>query len=165
MDLALIVIGILLIIIGLIGSFVPVIPGPITAWVALLILHQTSFVSPDFPFLATTFSVAIGVFILDYFLPIIGAKKIGGTKSGIIGATLGLLIGLIFMGPLGIFLGTFCGALVGELVYNPNDKRTALKAAKGSLIGFLTGVFLKFSVTVIFGYYFFEILLESRCCF
>jgi uncharacterized protein YqgC (DUF456 family) len=54
---------------------------------------------------------------------------------------------------------------VGELVYNPNDKRTALKAAKGSLIGVLTGVFLKFSVTVIFGYYFFEILLESRYCF
>ena len=77
MDLALIVIGILLIIIGLIGSFVPVIPGPISAWVALLILHQTSFVSPDYTFLATTFSVAIGVLILDYFLPIIGAKKIG----------------------------------------------------------------------------------------
>ena len=162
MDLALIIIGILLIIIGLIGSFVPVIPGPISAWVALLILYQTSFVSPDFPFLVTTFSVAIGVFILDYFIPIIGAKKFGGTKSGIIGTTLGLLIGLIFMGPLGIFLGTFCGALVGELVYNPNDKRTALMAAAGSLIGFLTGVFLKFSVTVIFGYYFFEILLENR---
>ena len=162
MDLALIIIGILLIIIGLIGSFVPVIPGTISAWVALLILYQTSFVSPDFPFLVTTFSVAIGVFILDYFIPIIGAKKFGGTKSGIIGTTLGLLIGLIFMGPLGIFLGTFCGALVGELVYNPNDKRTALMAAAGSLIGFLTGVFLKFSVTVIFGYYFFEILLENR---
>ena len=162
MNLALIIIGILLIIIGLIGSFVPVIPGPISAWVALLILYQTSFVSPDFPFLVTTFSVAIGVFILDYFIPIIGAKKFGGTKSGIIGTTLGLLIGLIFMGPLGIFLGTFCGALVGELVYNPNDKRTALMAAAGSLIGFLTGVFLKFSVTVIFGYYFFEILLENR---
>ena len=68
------------------------------------------FVSPDFPFLATTFSVAIGVFILDYFIPIIGAKKFGGTKTGIIGATLGLLVGLIFLGPLGFFLGTFSGA-------------------------------------------------------
>ncbi len=165
MDLALIIIGILLIFLGLIGSFIPVIPGPITAWVALFILHQTSFLSSDFTFLAITFSVAIGVFILDYFIPIIGAKKFGGTKSGIIGATLGLLVGLIFLGPLGIFLGTFSGAFVGELIHDPNEKRTALKAATGSLIGFLTGVFLKFSVTVLFGYYFFKILWESDYLF
>ena len=63
MDFVIICIGILLILIGLIGSFVPIIPGPITAWVALLILHQTSFLSLDFTFLAITFSVAIGVFI------------------------------------------------------------------------------------------------------
>ena len=165
MDLLLIIVGLFFIFIGLIGSFVPVIPGPITAWVGLLILFQTSFLSPDSVFLVTTFSVAIGVFILDYFIPIIGAKKFGGTRSGIIGATLGLMIGLIFLGPLGIFLGTFSGALVGELIHDPNDKKTALKAATGSLIGFLTGVFLKFSVTVLFGYYFFEILLENSFFF
>ena len=165
MDFVIISLGVLLIVIGLIGSFVPIIPGPITAWVALLILHQTSFLSSDFTFLAITFSVAIGVFILDYFIPIIGAKKFGGTKSGIIGATLGLLVGLIFLGPLGIFLGTFSGAFIGELIHDPNDKRTALKAATGSLVGFLTGVFLKFSVTVFFGYNFFKILWESNYFF
>ena len=100
MDFVIISLGVLLIIIGLIGSFVPIIPGPITAWVALLILHQTSFLSSDLTFLAITFSVAIGVFILDYFIPIIGTKKFGGTKSGIIGATMGLLVGLIFLGPI-----------------------------------------------------------------
>tara|TARA_B100001057_G_scaffold166445_1_gene167161 strand:- start:1343 stop:1831 length:489 start_codon:yes stop_codon:yes gene_type:complete len=162
MDLALIIIGVLLIIIGLIGSFVPVIPGPITAWLALLIIYQTSFVSSDFTFLAITLSISIGVFILDYFIPIIGAKKLGGTKSGIIGATVGLVVGLIFLGPLGVFMGTFLGAFIGELIQAPNDKRTALRAASGSLIGFLTGVFLKFSITLIFGYYFFKILLENH---
>jgi len=162
MDLALIILGVLLIIIGLIGSFVPVIPGPITAWLALLIIYQTSFVSSDFTFLAITLSISIGVFILDYFIPIIGAKKLGGTKSGIIGATVGLVVGLIFLGPLGVFMGTFLGAFIGELIQAPNDKRTALRAASGSLIGFLTGVFLKFSITLIFGYYFFKILLENH---
>lgn len=162
MDLALIIIGVLLIIIGLIGSFVPVIPGPITAWLALLIIYQTSFVSSDFTFLAITLSISIGVFILDYFIPIIGAKKLGGTKSGITGATVGLVVGLIFLGPLGVFMGTFLGAFIGELIQAPNDKRTALRAASGSLIGFLTGVFLKFSITLIFGYYFFKILLENH---
>ena len=66
MDFVIISFGILLILIGLIGSFVPIIPGPITAWVALFILYQTSFLSSDFTFLVITFSIAIGVFILDY---------------------------------------------------------------------------------------------------
>ena len=162
MDSALIIFGVFLIFVGLIGSFVSVIPGPITAWIGLLILHQTSFVSLDFTFLVITFSIAIGVIFIDYYIPIIGAKKFGGTKSGIIGATIGLFIGLIFIGPLGVFLGTFLGALVGELIKNPKDKRTAFKSATGSLIGFLTGVLLKLSVTVVFGYYFFDILFESR---
>ena len=162
MDLTLIVIGIFLIFIGLIGSFIPVIPGPITSWLGLLILHQASFMESSFTFLAITFSIAIGIFILDYFIPLIGAKKFGGTKSGIIGATLGLFIGLLFLGPLGIFLGSFLGAFTGELIHDPINKRKALLAATGSLIGFLTGVFLKFSVTIIFGIYFFKILWDSR---
>ena len=150
--------------IGLIGSFVPILPGPITAWVALLILHQTSFLSSDFTFLAITFSVAIGVFILDYFIPIIGAKKFGGQIRHYWCHF--RLIGWINISwPFRDFLGNFSGAFVGELIHDPNDKRTALKAATGSLIGFLTGVFLKFSVTVLFGYYFFKILWESDYLF
>ena len=161
MDLTLIILGVFLIIIGIIGSFIPVIPGPITSWIGLLVLHQTSFVLQDYMFLITTFLIAIGVFILDYFIPIIGTKKFGGTKSGIIGSTSGLILGLIFLGPLGIFLGTFCGALIGELINDPDKKRIAIRAALGSLIGFLTGVFLKFSVTLIYGYYFLKILFKT----
>lgn len=162
MDLILIFTGFLLILLGLVGSFVPIIPGPITAWLGLLILYQTSFLASDLIFLAITFSVAIGVFILDYFIPILGAKKFGGTKAGIIGATLGLLIGLLFLGPLGIFLGTFTGAFIGELIRESSDKRTALRAATGSLIGFLTGVLLKFSVTLIYAFYFVKIIWTNR---
>ena len=101
-------------------------------------------------------------FYFGLFYPTYRAKKFGGTKSGIIGATVGLIVGLLFLGPLGIFLGTFLGAFLGELIHDPKNKRTALLAATGSLIGFLTGVFLKFSVTVIFGIYFFKILLDSH---
>ena len=162
MDLTLIIIGFLLIFLGLIGSFVPVIPGPITAWLGLLTVHQTSFLESDFRFLAITFTIAIAVFILDYFIPMIGAKKFGGTKAGVIGATLGLIIGMIFLGPLGILIGTFSGALIGELIHNSKDKQTAIKAAFGSLIGFLTGVFLKFSVTLVFAYYYVKILWKSH---
>ena len=162
MDLVLIIVGALLIFTGLIGSFVPIIPGPITAWFGLLALHQTSIVASNFSFLAITFSVAIGIFILDYFIPMIGAKKFGGTKSGIIGATVGLIVGMMIIGPLGFFIGTFFGALIGELIHDPSDKGTALKAATGSLVGFLTGVFLKFSVSMVYGIYLVKILFEYQ---
>ena len=162
MDLALIIVGVLLILAGLIGSFVPVIPGPITAWFGLLAVHQTSIVASNFSFLAITFSIAIGIFILDYFIPMIGAKKFGGTKSGMIGATVGLIVGMMFFGPLGIFTGTFFGALIGELIHDPSNKGTAIKSALGSLIGFLTGLFLKFSVSMVYGIYLVKILFEYQ---
>ena len=162
MDLVLIIIGALLIFIGLIGSFVPIIPGPITAWFGLLALHQTSIVASNFSFLAITFSVAIGIFILDYFIPMIGAKKFGGTKSGMIGATVGLIVGMMFFGPLGIFTGTLFGAVIGELIHDPSNKGTAIKSALGSLIGFLTGVFLKFSVSMVYGNYLVKFLFENQ---
>ncbi|MEK9608662.1 MAG: DUF456 domain-containing protein, partial [Flavobacteriaceae bacterium] len=128
----------------------------------LLVLYQTSFLALDFYFLGTTLIIALGVFLLDYFIPIIGAKKFGGTKAGATGATLGLLIGVLSMGPIGIFVGPFIGALFGELIRDFSDKKTALKAAMGSLIGFLTGVFLKFSVTLVYAIYFVKILWNHR---
>lgn len=162
MDIFLILIGFTLVLLGLVGSFVPIIPGPISAWLGLLVLYQTSFLALDFYFLGTTLIIALGVFLLDYFIPMIGAKKFGGTKAGATGATLGLLIGVLFMGPIGIFVGPFIGALFVELIRDFSDKKTALKAAMGSLIGFLTGVFLKFSVTLVYAIYFVKILWNHR---
>ena len=135
-------------------------PNYILVWT--LALHQTSIVASNFSFLAITFSVAIGIFILDYFIPMIGAKKFGGTKSGIIGATVGLIVGMMIIGPLGFFIGTFFGALIGELIHDPSNKGTAIKSALGSLIGFLTGVFLKFSVSMVYGIYLVKILFENQ---
>ena len=162
MDIFLILIGFTLVLLGLVGSFVPIIPGPISAWLGLLVLYQTSFLALDFYFLGTTLIIALGVFLLDYFIPMIGAKKFGGTKAGATGATIGLLIGVLFMGPIGIFVGPFIGALFVELIRDFSDKKTALKAAMGSLIGFLTGVFLKFSVTLVYAIYFVKILWNHR---
>jgi uncharacterized protein YqgC (DUF456 family) len=161
MDLVFIITSFLLIALGFIGSFAPVIPGPISAWFGLLILYQTSFLTPDWLFLGGTLAIAILVFVLDYFIPIIGTKKMGGTKSGVMGATLGLLLGMFTLGPLGLLIGPFAGAFVGELINDANDFHTALKAAIGSLIGFMTGVFLKFSVTLIFAFYYVKILWSS----
>ncbi len=151
MDIALLIIGLILMLVGILGSFLPVLPGPPISWVGLLLLYTTKAVPDDWWFLGITAGIALIVFALDYIIPAIGTKKFGGTRAGMIGTTLGLLVALIFpvLGIFGIIIWPFIGALVGELV-NKADQKTALKAAFGSFIGFLTGTFLKFLIAVVY---------------
>ncbi len=150
MDIALIIIGFILCLIGIVGSFLPVLPGPFTSWLGLLLLHFTNVISSDWRFLGITLGVAIIVWILDYIVPAWGTKRFGGTKYGMIGSSIGLIIGLLFLGPFGIIVGPFAGAFIGELIKDSNDSAKALKAAIGSFLGFLAGTFVKFVVSIVF---------------
>lgn len=137
--------------IGILGSFLPALPGPPVSWLGLFLLYLTKAIPNDWVVLGITLAIAIIVFALDYIIPAVGTKKFGGTKSGMIGTLIGLLIALIFpiFGIFGIIIWPFVGALAGELI-NKADSKTALKAAFGSFIGFLTGTFLKFVVTMVY---------------
>lgn len=148
MDILLLSLGVLLMMLGLAGSFLPIIPGPLTSWFGLLCLHYTSPVPADWTFLGWTLGIALLIMILDYLIPIWGTKALGGTKAGAVGSTIGLVVG-IFFPPFGIILGPFLGALAGELRKNP-DRKLALRAAFGSFLGFLTGVALKFIVSFVY---------------
>ena len=150
------IVGFLFVLLGIVGSFLPVLPGPLTGWVGLFLLHQSDRIPQDNTFLLTSFAIALLVFLIDYVIPALGTKKFGGSKKGIIGSTIGLVIGLLFLGPLGIIVGPFLGAYSGELL-NKTEQKQALKAALGSLIGFLTGVFLKFAVALVFCFYYIKI--------
>ena len=165
MDLLLLLLGVFFIILGIIGSFIPVLPGPITSWVGLLLIHLTNAVPYNWTFILTTLAVAILVYILDYIIPALGTKKFGGSKYGIIGTTLGLLVGLIFLGPLGIIIGPFIGAFIGELIHDNENSNRALKAAFGSLIGFLFSTGLKFIVSGIYAGLFFSKIWEMKSNF
>jgi len=151
MDIALFILGFIFMLVGIVGSFLPVLPGPTLSWVGLLLLYLTKVIPDDWWFLGITLVVALIVWALDYIIPAMGTKKFGGTKAGMIGTTIGLLVAIFFpiLGIFGIIVWPFVGALVGELI-NKADQKTALKAAFGSFIGFLTGTFLKFVVTIIF---------------
>ncbi|MBD1259682.1 DUF456 domain-containing protein [Maribacter polysiphoniae] len=151
MDIALLIFGFIFMLIGILGSFLPVLPGPPVSWIGLLLLYLTKAVPNDWVFLGITLVIALIVFALDYIIPAVGTKKFGGTKAGMLGTTIGLLVALFFpvLGPFGIIIWPFVGALVGELL-NKADKKTATKAAFGSFIGFLTGTFLKFMVTIVY---------------
>ena len=161
MDQLFIVLGLILCITGLLGSFIPIIPGPITSWFGLLVINFESSTELNYSFLLITLMIAVFVFALDIIIPIIGLKKFGGTKKGMIGATIGLLLGLIILGPLGILIGTFLGALSGEMTGDLKLGK-ALKASVGTLIGFIAGVAIKFSISII---YFIFYLIEVKNIF
>ncbi|MDA0774324.1 MAG: DUF456 domain-containing protein [Bacteroidetes bacterium] len=150
MEILLFSVSFLFILLGLAGSFLPILPGPLTSWIGLFLLHKTEAIEENSSFLVLTFVIALGIFVLDYIIPILGTKKFGGSKKGMLGATIGVLIGLLFLGPFGVLIGPFVGAYIGELVQDPQNKKTALRTALGSVIGFLTGVFLKFTVALVY---------------
>ncbi len=151
MDILLLLFGFILMLTGILGSFRPVLPGPPVSWTGLLLLSFTRSVPADWWLLGITLAVALGVFLLDSFIPVMGTRKFGGSRAGMVGTTIGLLIAIVFpvLGFLGIVIWPFLGALVGELV-NKAGKRQAMRAAFGSFLGFLTGTFLKFLVAVIY---------------
>ncbi|WP_223551850.1 DUF456 domain-containing protein [Aestuariivivens sp. NBU2969] len=149
MDIFLIFVASLFMVLGIIGSFLPILPGPLTSWVGLLIVHFTEGIPMNTSFLVITLITALLIWVLDYIIPAIGTKRFGGSRLGMIGTTLGLIIGLFAPIPGGIIIGPFLGALVGELI-NRNDSKIAFKAAFGSFIGFLTSTFIKFIVAIIY---------------
>lgn len=161
MDILLVVISALIMLIGILGSFLPIIPGPLTSWIGLLVLHFAKAVPMNKSFLIITLVIAIIIWTLDYVIPALGTKRFGGSKYGMIGTSIGLIIGLIAPIPGGIIIGPFIGALLGELL-NKKDTKSATKAAFGSFLGFLTSTFIKFIVTVIYLGLFIGIFWEYR---
>lgn len=150
MEYFLLISGFVCVLIGILGSFLPVLPGPPISWVGLLLLYLTKAVPNDYWVLGITLLIAVIVAILDYVIPSKGTKRFGGSKYGIWGTNIGLVIGLIAPIPLGVIIGPFVGALVGELIYDSQDHKRAVKAATGSFIGFLASTFMKFVVCIIF---------------
>jgi hypothetical protein len=152
MDLLWIILGCILVVVGLLGSILPILPGPPLAWLALLLQQLREDRPFTTNFLVIWALVTAAVILLDYYVPIWGTKKFGGTKAGMWGATIGLVIGLFFLPPVGIILGPFIGAVIGELIAG-KEFSIALRAGFGSFIGFIAGVVMKIGITVIMGFY------------
>jgi hypothetical protein len=161
LDLILLIIGLLLCLIGIVGSFLPIIPGPVTSWLGILLLNLTSVVEFNLNFVLITLTVAISVGILDYLIPILGVKKLGGTRSGQIGTTLGLIIALIILGPIGIIIGPFGGALLGE-ISTKKSLQDSIKPAFGAFIGVIAGSVIKFLISLSFLFFYFDIFWGYR---
>lgn len=150
MDTILLVLGLICVVAGIFGSFLPVLPGPSISWLGLLLLHLTTAIPNNYWVLGITLLVTIVIAILDYVIPAKGTKKFGGSSYGVWGTNIGLIVGFFIPIPFGLVVGAFLGAFIGELIYDKKDKKRALKAATGSFLGFLASSFMKFVVCLIF---------------
>ena len=162
MDIILLTLGLVCMIIGILGSFLPVLPGPPISWVGILLVYLTDAVPINYWILSIGFLVAIITIVLDYIIPAKGTKEFGGSSYGVWGTNIGLIVGIFIPIPLGFIIGPFVGAFVGELIYNSQDKNRALKAATGSFLGFLASTFMKFVVCIGFLGLFLSIIWSYR---
>lgn len=162
MDLFLLIIGFGCVIMGIFGSFLPVLPGPGLSWLGLAFLYFTSAVPTNYWILGITLLITIIVSILDYIIPAKGTKRFGGSSYGIWGTNIGLIVGIFAPIPFGFIIGPFVGAFVGELLYDSKNHNRALKAATGSFIGFLAGSLMKFIVCIMFLGLFLTIVWQNK---
>ncbi len=150
MDIVLLLLGLGCVLIGIFGSFLPVVPGPGLSWVGLLLLYGTDAVPVNYWMLGITLAITLALVILDYTIPAQGTKRFGGSSYGIWGTNIGLVAGILAPVPMGFLIGPFVGAFIGEMIYNASDHKRALRAATGSFMGFLVSTFAKFVVCTAF---------------
>jgi len=136
----LIIIGIgILLLLGVIGSVIPALPGPPLSYIALLLSHFfINTVDGDSLFWIGV--VVVVVTVLDYYLQIYGVKKAGGGKYAIRGSVMGMLLGIFLFPPFGILVGAFVGAYMGAKM---EASKNEVKIAFGALWGFISGTILK----------------------
>ncbi|MDO5509193.1 MAG: DUF456 domain-containing protein [Weeksellaceae bacterium] len=146
------ILSVIMMIIAVFGSFLPVLPGPLLSWLGLLVFSFTSFADYGWGLLIAAL-IGVGlVSAADYILPAWGSKRFGGSRYGVYGTTIGLIVG-IFFAPLGlwsIFVMPFLGAFIGEFIFKKRNRKDALRAATGSFIGFMMSSGLSLLLCIVF---------------
>jgi hypothetical protein len=143
------IISLLIMLGGLSGIVIPIVPST-----PLILMGIVIYAACDgFESISRLLLLLLGVLtivsvVLDYFGGIIGAKKFGATKWGIIGSIFGCIGGFITGGIVGIIIGPFLGAVLLELVFG-KDLRGAFKSGVGTLVGFIGGAVVKLAIGVI----------------
>lgn len=147
MDILLSVAAFLLSVLGIIGCIVPVVPGTILSYAGLLCAAGASFSALGAPALLIWLAIAVAVSVADYFLPAWMTRRFGGSRSGAIGATVGVFAGFFLLPPVGIVLGPFMGAVLGELLHDRSDPGRALLVGFGSFLAFVAGTGIKLAAS------------------
>ncbi|MBI1222556.1 MAG: DUF456 family protein [Bacteroidetes bacterium] len=140
MEWILLTLGILLLLAGIIGSFLPALPGPLLAWAGIQVCSLGG-VNPGSDFLWYCTALMVVITLTDYLLPGYLVKLGKGSRKAVVGANLGVVAGL-FLGIPGVIFGPFVGAWLGEMS-SGKSASDAIRPATYAFLGFLSGVMIK----------------------
>ncbi len=138
----------ILLFVGILGTFLPVLPGLLLSICGLLIYKFGT--DADLPMIYVwAFGILTAISaVLSYVIPAKTNRKYGGTRWGSIGSIVGTIVGIFIPIPLGFLIGMFAGVFIGELLHDSKDMNKALQSTKGALIGFIYGTGFSFVVGV-----------------
>ena len=161
MEYVIYLLAVIFIIVGIIGDVVPGLPGVPISYAAMLLSHFFTDINYSTETLVIYGVLCAVITVLDYFVPIWGTKKFGGTKAGVRGSTIGLVVGVVVLpilgivigpfGLIGILAGPFLGAYIGEKMSGVDDG-LAWRSAFGSFVGFVAGTLLKVVYSIVIGF-------------
>ena len=146
MNVILIILAFVCLLVGIVATFTPIPPAVPVAWLGLL-LARLGGLAISTQTMAWAAVVGIALMVLDYVVPLFTTRKFGGTKYGVWGCTIGLLLAIVGLpfgptGLVGVFFWPFVGALVGEYI-RQQELRPSLKAAWGAFVGMMAGTLAK----------------------
>jgi uncharacterized protein YqgC (DUF456 family) len=148
-------VAIVLFLAGLAGIFLPLLPGTSLVFAGMLIYgFLTGFAGLDLYFFLLQGAAVLVTFGVDYLASATGARLGRGSRYAVGGAILGMLLGLVFLGPLGMVLGPFLGAVAGEVLAGKSIDQ-AVRAGTGALLGLLAGALIKLGISLAMIAYFF----------
>lgn len=145
-NIILLILGFSLLLVGLVGSVVPVVPGPPLGYLGILVIKWSGLGTFTPEFLWLWGGIVAVVTVADFLLPGLMTRLFGGSRAATWGAMIGVFAGIFIMPPYGIILGPFLGALTGEWINNNELNGRAFKAAFGSFLAFILGVGMKLAV-------------------
>jgi hypothetical protein len=149
MDTALIdILCLILLFLGILGTFLPILPGLLLSICGLLIYKFGTDSDLSMIYIWAFVILTIASVVLSYVIPAKTNLKYGGTRWGSIGSVIGTIVGIFIPIPLGFLVGMFAGVFIGELLHDSKDINKALKSTKGAFIGFIYGTGFSFVVGV-----------------
>jgi uncharacterized protein YqgC (DUF456 family) len=149
-----VVAGAVLLLAGLVGCVLPILPGPPLAYLSLLMISVATSWQAYRPGLLIGLGIlALVVTALDYVFPALASRRYGASKAGVWGSVAGMLVGLIFFPPFGVIVGALAGAVLGEYAFGPS-RENALRAGWGVFLGILVGIGAKLAYTGVVAYFF-----------
>lgn len=131
--------ALVLILIGLIGTLLPVMPGALLVFLGMVAgAWADDFSRVGWTTLTVLALLTILFYVVDFLAGAYGARRLGASRWGVVGAILGALGGM-FMGFIGIVVGPFIGAVAGELLAR-RGLAEASRAGAGAWLGLVLSI-------------------------